>query len=140
MTKRSPTSDENNIAFRISAAVKKLVEEGKPITRKAIAEIAGCQLRTVSLYKSIWKEYAPAFQNSPQSRRSPFLNDQEYFAPIIESLSQINPDNLEKSALEAFIAKVRFYADCCKRHPESYEKVRAIGKRAQKVLAYLSSE
>jgi hypothetical protein len=48
---------------RIADACAFLVRTGEPITRRAIAEIADCDIRTVSMYKELWSDYAPAYVN-----------------------------------------------------------------------------
>lgn len=123
---------QSSVADRISAAVGKLIAENKPVTRKAIAELAGCQLRTVSMYKSIWKDSAPPFINSPQSLTSPFTKNQRFFEQIIDHLEKEDLQTMELPTLEAHIAKVKFYADCSKFFPLLNKRIEQIGRVAQK--------
>lgn len=42
----------------IQAAYQALVRESKPITRRALAELANCDVRTISKHKDIWNPNA----------------------------------------------------------------------------------
>lgn len=42
----------------IKTAYAQLLQERRPITRRAIADIAGCDMRTVSKHKDVWSEHA----------------------------------------------------------------------------------
>lgn len=127
------------MAIRIAEAVNKLLAENKPVTRKAIAEIAGCQIRTVSLYKSIWKGSAPPYRNTPQPIKKPLI-ERKPFEAIIHELESLDFTGMDHKTLESHIAKLRFYADCSKPHPEICKRIVRIGNKAQKVLNMLGSK
>jgi hypothetical protein len=81
---------------RIAWAVQCLLDSDRLVTRKSIAELAQCNLRTVSNHKDLWKDHVRA---EPPKAKAPEVHTDERLVSAVRSLLSEtqkieNPDEL----------------------------------------------
>src|ERR1700679_2006136 len=88
------------VSTRIEAAVNQLLAEKKPLTRRSIAELAGCQVRTVSAYKHLWKAHAPEYANAkPANER---VQERLPFEKRVAELESCDVTSMKSEQLQSY--------------------------------------
>lgn len=122
ITVQSTTQKPMDIRQRIRVACEELIASGKPVTRRQIALIVGCDPRTVSTHKDVWKPYVEEISapNQPASHFRKMF--QERLMHIEESSSRMSLEKLHGvyDCLNWFDTVVKSPAD-----KELLERVRA---------------
>lgn len=133
LERKSSAPKLESAASRIEKAVAKLLAEKKTLTRRAIAEIAGCQIRTVSIYKDLWRDNAPDYRNTPNPVESPVIQ-RLTVEEKVEELESLDIANLDIESLNSLEVKLNWYADCLVQYPDLCNRVLLLSKMARQTI------
>lgn len=98
----------DSVRNRIKSACVKLVADGKPVTRQNLAVLAGCSVRTISVHKDIWKEFAPE-EIGKRRFQDPGCHYTDLVEQRLERLAALIEQESKPDLIESYAAALRWF-------------------------------